>query len=78
MIAPFLIILRVANRNALTSEAIASGGNIGSIRFKSRRELTSGNGTLPDTNPVSSVETVGEAPCEFGTATDDMIEEVPL
>ena len=59
VIAPFLIILRVANRTALTSNTIASG-NIGSIQFNSHGESTGDNGTLPDENPPSSTATNGE------------------
>jgi hypothetical protein len=41
----FLIVLRVANQSALTSEAVASG-NVGSIHFRSGGDSTGG--------PVSS------------------------
>lgn len=47
VIAPFLIILRVSNRSALTSDTIISG-NVGSMQFEGEGESTSGNGTLPD------------------------------
>jgi len=48
--APFLIIIRVANRRALTSDTIVSG-DIGSI---------GGSETLPEESPTSSVNANGE------------------
>ena len=77
VIAPFLIVLRVANRTAVTSEAVASG-NIGSIRFRSQRESTDGIVTLPDGGPVGSVSTNGDNSGEFGGGIETGIEEVPL
>jgi hypothetical protein len=74
VIAPFLIVLRVANRTALTGEAIASG-NIGSIHFMSQEKSTDGGASFPDGDPVSSVNTSGEDPGELGVV---VIEEVPL
>lgn len=48
VIAPLLIILRVANRRALTSEKPAPGsGNIGTLRFTSRGESTFGEQSIP-------------------------------
>ena len=79
-IAPFLIVLRVANRTALTSETVASG-NIGSIRFRSQGESTGMDGTLSDGNPrvysASGPDTTrGETPGEFDTGDENTIEEV--
>jgi hypothetical protein len=45
VIAPFLIILRVAKRRALTAEVIVSG-DLGSIQFGSRGESVGGNGNF--------------------------------
>lgn len=42
VISPFLIILRVANRRALTSDAIVSG-NVSSLRFDGQGKLTGGS-----------------------------------
>jgi len=53
VIAPFLIIRRVAGRRALTSEAIVSR-DPGSIRFRSQGDSTDSNGTLADGNPTRS------------------------
>lgn len=66
VIAPFLIILRVANRRALTSEAIATG-NMSSIHFGNRGvESASGDGTLPGGHPASSTDVYGKTPGEPG------------
>ena len=70
-IASLLIVLRVANRRALTSKSITPG-NIGSIHFRSGGVSTGGE-TLPDGHPVSRVETNGEVSGEFGGG----IETVP-
>lgn len=78
VIAPFLIILRVADRRALTSEAITEG-KIESIRFKSEasQEVSVvGDGTGDYT---SSMETSGETSGERGhLGAEDNVEEVPL
>lgn len=59
VIAPFLIILRVANRRALTTNA-AAPGKTSSIRFGSRGKLTDGSGTLFEEHPMSSIGTGGD------------------
>jgi len=51
VIAPLLIIQRVANRIALTSDTIVSG-NIGSFRARSRGESTGGSYALPGGYPT--------------------------
>lgn len=75
VIAPYLIILRVANQRALTSDTIT--GSIGSIRFRSQA-TTDGDGSVPDGDLVTSVEVNGEAPGELGARAEDAIHEVPL
>ena len=77
VIAPFLIILRVADRRVLTSEIIVSG-NIGSIHFRSEGKSTVGNGSFPDGGPVGSTDVHGETPQELGPGTEIAIEEVSL
>ena len=77
VIAPFLIILRVANRRALTSEAVASG-NVGSIRFKGPGESMDDDGTLSDGRPMSSTDLDGETTGELAVGVQSAIEEVPL
>jgi hypothetical protein len=70
-ISPFLIILRVANRRAVTSETIVSG-NIGSLQFRSHGSAMGGSETLPEESPVSSTDAGGETPSRLGVgaATD--------
>ena len=77
VIAPFLIILRVANRTAVTSDSISSG-NSDSIHFRSPGQSTDDGRTVPDGNPVFSPGVSGEAPGEVGIVVEDIIEEVPL
>jgi len=68
VIAPYLIILRVANRRALTSEMITRGSQeISSIHFGSQGEPTDAGGSFPDGALAGSMEADGDA-----------IEEVPL
>ena len=38
----------------------------------------SGNGTLPDENPVGSIGTSGETPVGPGAVDQSIVEEVPL
>lgn len=71
VIAPYLIIIRVANRTALTSDVITSK-KVAPLRFKSRAESTGGTGTLLDSDPVSSMETNGGPT----TWAENTIEEV--
>lgn len=56
VIAPFLIILRVANRTAITSEFGTSRNfGVGSIHFRNRGEST-GDVSLPDESTLISME----------------------
>lgn len=72
-IAPFLIVLRVANRSALTSEAVASG-SVGSIRFRSPGESTRADATLSNGNRDGlDQDARGEAPGEHGAGADNSI-----
>ena len=81
VIAPLLIVLRVANRKALTSEAIVSG-NIGSIRFRSQGESADDSGTVAYEYPTGSVGTDGGNPSGLPDGSEDTIgkaiDEVPL
>ena len=77
VIAPFLIILRVANRTAVTSDSISSG-NPNSIHFRSQGQSTDDGGTVPNGNPTSSTGASEEAPDEVGIVVKDTIEELPL
>jgi len=56
VIAPFLIVLRVANRTAFTSDSLVNK-TVSLIRFKSHRKSTGVHETLPDGTLMSSMET---------------------
>ena len=75
VIAPYLIILRVANRRAMTSKSIS--GIAESIRFRGQGS-TDGGGSLPDGDPINAMEVNGEAPGELDIGDKNAIEEVPL
>ena len=75
VIAPYLIILRVANRRASTNDAIS--GTIESIHFRSQGS-TDGDEINPDQDPQDSTEVDGEAPGEPSAGAENPIEEVPL
>jgi hypothetical protein len=73
VIAPYLIVLRVANQSALTSKAVASG-NIGSMHFKSRGESTTGGiETIPDVYPTDS-ESDGKTPTDLRVGVETAID----
>lgn len=77
VIAPYLIILRVAKRRALTSEMVTSGSNnVGSIRFASQA-TTNGNPSVLDGDPICSTQTNGKATDEVGMRGENGIEGVP-
>jgi hypothetical protein len=75
VIAPYLIILRVAERREVTSELIS--GTAESICFRSHG-TTDDDGTLPDGDPTSATEVSCETRDEPGAGAEDAIEEVPL
>lgn len=58
VIAPFLVILRVADRRALTSDDVSSGSG-SSLRFRSQANSTVDSGSLRDEYPVTSMDTNG-------------------
>ena len=74
VIAPYLIILRVAKRRAMTSELVS--GTAGSMHFRSQG-MTAGDETLPDGDNVNWVGVNGEDPGELGAGTEDATKEVP-
>lgn len=65
VIAPFLIILRLANRSALTGEAVVSE-DVDSIHFRSQEWSMVGIVTTPDTYSIGPAETGEETPDEPG------------
>ena len=50
VIAPLLIVLRVANKSALTSNTVASG-HISEFKAQTQGELASGSGVPPGGDP---------------------------
>lgn len=79
VIAPLLIILRVADRRALKGTATAPGNPVSEIRFGSQGKSTGAIGTL-DEHLTSSAGTDGGAPGEHGVGfqTETTIDEVAL
>ena len=75
VIAPYLIILRVAKRRAMTSESIS--GTAESIRFRSQGS-TDDDESLPDGDPMNATEVNREAVGEYVAVDENGIEEVPL
>jgi len=75
VIAPFLIIRRVASRSALTSDTIVSG-DPGSICFRSLGEST-GDESLPGGNPMGSADACGGVPRELGTIVGTTTDRLP-
>ena len=75
VIAPYLIILRVANRRAMTSKLIS--GTAESIRFRTQVS-TGGDRSLPDGDPVNATEVISEVTGEHVAVDENAIEEVPL
>ena len=75
VIAPYLIILRVAKRRAMRSES--TSGTAESIHFRSQGS-TNGSGSLPDVDLANAAEVNAEAPGEPGVGDEYAIEEVPL
>ena len=55
VIAPLLIIMRVADKSALTSNTFASV-RIGNFDARTREEFTGGGGTIPDGDLVGSAD----------------------
>ena len=73
VIAPLLVIQRVANKSALKSNTVVSG-RLSSFEARTRGELTDGSGALPGGDPTSSVDrhgvSSGEPRSEVETTTD--------
>ena len=69
VIAPLLIIRRVANRSALTSDTIVTRP-IDSFRARSRGESTGGSHALPGRYPTCSADNHGKDTSELGIAVE--------
>lgn len=77
VIAPFLIILRVADRRALAGNTIVSG-TAGTLQFKSQGESTDDNETLPEGYNTSSTEPGDEVVGKPGIGAENTVEEVSI
>ena len=75
VIAPYLIVLRVAKRRAMTSESISEVPE--SVHFRSQGSMDD-DGFLPGGDLTNVTEVNVEAPSEPGAGDEYAIEEVPL
>ena len=75
VIAPYLIILRVAKRRAMTSESISEVPE--SVHFRSQGSMDDDR-SLPGGDLTNVTEVNVEAPSEPGAGDEYAIEEVPL
>ena len=80
VIAPLLIIQRVANKRGFTSNTITSRHLMSSFKIRSRGMSTGGNVTLPGRNPISSLDERGVNFGELGdgdeTTTDFYLDKI--
>jgi len=74
VIAPLLIIQRVANRSALTNGTIVTG-HTGSLNFRNPGETTGGNSALPDEPATRSpVNKYGDSSGELGVVVETTVD----
>ena len=66
VIAPFLIILRLANRTAVTSDSTIGSQTVDPAYFRSHEGTTCDHGVFPNEGPVGSTNVPGEALNELG------------
>ena len=71
VIAPFLIIIRVADRSAITSDTLS--GSTGSNQ-SSQGGLASSNEIPPDGSPTASVDAPGKTPGELGIEVETVVD----
>ena len=76
MIAPLLIILRVANKTALTSDAVVAG-RVSTFKTRSRGESADDGGTILGGDSTSSVDEGGTNSWELRVLIDTGIESHP-
>lgn len=76
VIAPFLVVLRVANQTSFTNDAVVPG-NVGSLHFRSEETSTGYDGTFTDGNPTSSMVIDRETPDQLNSEAESVIEHVP-
>jgi len=73
VIAPFLIIQRVANQSALTGDSVVTG-NPSSFNFRSQGKTTDGSGTLPGGYPGDSKDESAKGSSELGIGVNTTLE----
>ena len=73
VIAPLLIIQRVADKSALTSDTVVSG-HLGSFRARNREELTDVSAALSVNDPISSSDRNGENSGELWVGAETTID----
>lgn len=73
VIAPFLIVLRLANRSALTSDTVVSG-NVATMQFRSLEISAVSNVTVPDVYPVGPSGAGKEGPGELSAGAEKTID----
>ena len=73
VIAPLLIIKRVADRNTLIGNAVATG-NTSSFKIGSQRESKGSGGSLPSDYPMDPVGKFGEGSGELGIRVETAID----
>ena len=73
VIAPLLIIQRVADKSALTSDTVVSG-HLCSFKAKNRGELTGGSVALPNGNPMDSTDRIGKDSDEHEVGVETMVD----
>ena len=66
VIAPLLIILRLANRTAVTSDSTIGSRTVDPAYFRSHEGTTCDHGVFPDEGPVGSTNVPGEGLNELG------------
>ena len=76
VIAPLLIILRVANKTALTNNTIVSG-RIGTFKARARRQSTGGDGSYPSEDSMSLLDEFGTNSAEPRVEVETTIESHP-
>ena len=73
VIAPLLIVERVANRTALTSDSIVTG-NVGTFRTRSRGESTGGSYARSGGQPMCSADSHGKGTGEVGAVAETAVD----
>lgn len=75
VIAPLLLVLRLANRTALVNETVTSG-NVSTIRFNSQENSTGGDGSIHDGETIATTNEYVGASGERGGGAGGVIEQI--